>query len=225
MTVEVRQVARFDKVRFRGPGIVKISQGDRESLTIHAPGYVMNNIQSRVDRGTLLLGYVSPRVVSLKVHREVISYALTVKDLRRVALVGAGRIRIPDLDNDVVSMRIDGSGQIAVEQLTADRLEVVINGAGRLKVSGDVETQSVAINGAGHYEADALVSDFGQISVTGAGVANMIVNDDLNVAIKGPGKVTYSGYPEVFKQISGSGVLTRMRRNKKEKSRQGEGYE
>lgn len=225
MTVEVRRVERFDKVRFRGPGILKIAQGEKESLTIHAPAYVMRNVESRVDDGTLYLGYVSPKVVSLKVHREVISYQLSMKDLRKLSLVGAGRVSIPDLDNDSVTLKLSGSGQIVVEHLTADRLDAEISGAGMVKVSGDVETQFLRISGAGWYQADRLISDFAQIRVSGTGVANVMVNDDLNVVISGLGKVTYSGYPEIFKQISGLGQLTRRRRKKKPNPRQGEGHE
>ncbi len=225
MTVEVRQVERFDNVRFRGPGILKITQGDTESLTVHAPAYVMESVESRVDQGTLHVGYVSPKVVSLRVHKEIISYDLQIKDLRKLSVRGPGRVVVPDLDNDTVAIDLSGSGQVILEHLTADRLEVVIGGSGSIKVTGDVETQSLSIGGSGRYQADGLVSDFGQIRVSGTGVASVVVNDDLNVAISGSGKVIYSGFPEVFKQISGSGKLTRKRRSKKENPRQGESHE
>jgi len=93
MTVDIRHVEGIDKVRFRGPGILKILAGPTERLTIHAPRYVMNDIESRVDHSTLHLGYVSPRVVSLKIHEEVISYELQVKELRNLTVLGSGRLR------------------------------------------------------------------------------------------------------------------------------------
>jgi len=225
MTVEVRQVSRFDGIRFRGPGILKISQGEKEHLTVHAPAYVMEHIQSRVEDSTLHLGYVSPQVVSLRIHREVISYDLHVRELRHLCVAGAGRVLIPDLDNDVVTINLSGSGQVLLEHLTADKFDVVIGGSGSVRVAGDVEAQSLVISGAGVYEAEQLISDFGQIRVSGSGQANVVVNDDLNVNISGSGKVSYSGFPEVFKQISGSGKLTRRRRKKKQEPQQGESHE
>jgi len=211
MTVEVRDVRRFDQVRFMGPGILKINQSDRESLTIHAPSYVMKDIRSDIKDGQLLLGYRSPKIVSLRIHREVISYSLCVRDLRRLRMSGFGRVVIPDLDNDHVKIEVTGIGHVMLDHLTADRLDVLISGAGGIKVTGDVEAQTVVITGAGHYDAQRLISDFGQVKLTGAGVADVSVNEDLEVVISGAGKVSYSGYPEIVKRISGLGKLSRRR--------------
>lgn len=214
MSVEIRQVARFDQVRFRGPGICKITQDDIESLTIHAPAYVMKHIESAVRESVLHLGYISPKVVSLKVHREAISYDLCMKDLRRIVVTGSGIIIVPDLDNDVVSTEITGSGQIRLHNLTADKLNVVISGSGRIKVAGDIEAQSLRLTGSGCYEAERLVSDFAEVKITGSGDANISVSDDLDVIISGSGKVSYGGYPDISKVISGSGRIVRRRRDK-----------
>ena len=156
MSVEVREVHRFDRVRFRGPGSLKITQGDEESLRIHAPAYLIDDIVSEVDDKTLQLGYVSPKVHQLQVHREIISYQLCMKDVRRVTLAGSGRILIPDLDNDAIGINVTGSGQVVLENLTADRFEVSISGSGSVAVAGDVETQSVKTSGSGGYNAERL---------------------------------------------------------------------
>jgi len=214
MSVEIRKVTRFDQVRFRGPGTLKITQGDVGSLTIHAPAYVIKDIQSEVKDSILRLGYVAPKVTSLKVHQEVISFDLCMKDVRKVTSTGSGKVLIPDLDNDVVTVENIGSGLIVMEHLTADRLDVVIRGSGEVKVAGDVEAQSSVMSGSGSYEAERLVSDFAHIKITGSGDANVSVSDDLNVVITGSGKISYGGYPDISKVISGSGRLMRRRRNK-----------
>lgn len=218
MTVDVRDVRGFDQVRFRGPGSLKVRQGDRESLTIHAPSYVMKDIQSEVRGSELYLGYKSPKIVSLRVHREVISYSLTVRDLRQVKATGLGRVILPDLDNDHFRVELTGLGQVVLEHLTADRLDVLLSGAGQIKARGDVEAQSVLISGAGHYDAKQLISDFAQVKITGAGQADVSVSEDLDVVISGAGQVTYAGYPEIIKRISGAGKLSRRRRSARHKT-------
>lgn len=215
MTIDVREVRRFDQVRFKGPGILKITQSDKESLTIHAPSYVMENIQSDVVDGELRLGYSFPKIVSLKVHREVISYSLAVRDLRKLTVTGIGRVVVPDLDNDAVKIELTGIGQIMLEHLTADKLEVIISGAGAVKARGDVEAQSIVISGAGQYKAQQLISDFAHVKISGAGTADVSVSDDLDVLISGAGSVTYAGYPEIVKRITGTGKLSRRRRSKR----------
>ncbi len=214
MSIEVRQVRRFDQVRFIGPGTLKITQGEKEALTIHAPAYVMENVVSSVESGLLTLGYRSPKITRLRVLKEIISFNLVMKDLRRLTVTGTGSVIIPDLDNDAIRLEIQGSGKINLEHLTADSLHTLIKGSGFLRVAGDVEAQSVSVNGSGKYDAEKLVSDFAQVALNGSGHVAVSVTDDLNVVINGSGKVTYSGFPEVSKAISGSGSVSRRRREK-----------
>jgi hypothetical protein len=214
MSIEVRQVARFDQVRFRGPGTLKISQSNREALTIHAPAYVMKHVISEVKDGVLHVGYRSPKVMSLRVLKEVISYDLSMRDIRGIVVAGSGTVVVPDLDNDTVHIEVNGSGKVNLEHLTADNLRTTIHGSGSVRAIGDVETQSTLINGSGRYDAEYLVSDFAQVTLNGSGDVSVSVSDELNVTINGSGRVVYGGFPDISKTISGSGQLMRRRREK-----------
>ena len=214
MSIEVREVTRFDQVRFRGPGTLKISQASRESLTIHAPAYVMQHVISDVREGVLHVGYRSPKVTRLRVLKEVISYDLSMKDIRGITVTGSGTVLVPDLDNDTVHIEINGSGKVNLDHLTADNLRTAIHGAGSVRVMGDVETQSLLLNGSGRYEADYLVSDFAQVTLNGSGHVAVSVSDELNVVINGSGQVVYGGFPDITRSIMGSGQLLRRRREK-----------
>ena len=86
-------------------------------------------------------------------------------------------------------------------------------------IAGDVEAQKIQLNGSGKYHAEALVSDFAAVSVTGSGSVKLSVSEDLQVKITGSGNVTYDGYPDVTRNISGSGKLSRKRRQTKSNSR------
>lgn len=216
MSIEVRHVARFDQVRFRGPGTLKITQADAESLSVHAPAYVMQDIISEVKNGVLQVGYKSPKVTRLRVLREVISFNLCMRDIRAITVSGSGTVQVPDLDNDSVRLELNGSGKLNLEHLTADRLRIEIHGAGNVRVQGDVETQSVILSGSGRYEAEHLVSDFAQLNLSGSGAMAVSVTDEINVAIAGSGNISYSGFPEIVKHISGSGSLHRRRRDTKQ---------
>ncbi|MDA0978268.1 MAG: DUF2807 domain-containing protein [Proteobacteria bacterium] len=214
MSIEVRQIARFDQVRFRGPGTLKITQTDHEALSIHAPAYVMTDIISEVKAGVLHVGYRSPKVTRLRVLREVISFDLHMKDIRGLTVTGSGSVVVPDLDNDAVRVEVNGSGKVNLEHLTADKLQTSIRGTGSVRALGDVETQVVTINGAGRYEAEHLVSDFAQLTLNGPGSMSVSVSEELNVLINGSGGILYGGVPDISKSISGSGTLKRRRRDK-----------
>ena len=214
MTIETRLVRDFDQVRLKGPGTLKITQCGEESLTIHAPGYALEDIQSEVIDGELHLGYRSRKVITLAVHREVISYDLKLKDLRGLTVNGSGKVLVPDLDNDQLNVKLMGSAHIDLQKLTADHIEVVLSGSGTISVKGDVESQQVKISGSGDYRSPNLVSDLADISLSGSGRAVIKVNAELNANISGSGSISYIGYPEVYKQVSGSGKLIRVRKER-----------
>ena len=214
MSIEVRDVSRFDQVRFRGPGALKITQTNEESLTVHAPEYVIKHIISEVKDGVLYVGYKSPKVTPLRVLKEVISFDLSVKDIREISVTGSGAVIVPDLDNDTVCVEINGTGKVNLGHLTADNFRATIQGAGHIRAQGDVETQAIVVNGSGKVMSDHLVSDFARVILNGSGKVSMSVSDELNVVINGSGEVSYGGFPDITKAITGSGALTRRRRVK-----------
>jgi hypothetical protein len=218
VTIEVRQVRDFERVRLQGPGILKIRQSNKESLTIHAPRYAIDGLQSRVVDGELLLGLLNTPVVSLQLHREVISYDLHVKDLSHLQLTGSARAIIPDLDTDRLTLVVSGAGRIRIEKLTADHLDVNIKRSGQVQISGDVEAQLVRVGHQGAYQAGQLISDFAELSVADQAQATITVNEALNVVISGNGSVTYVGYPEVQHVISGPGRLQRGKASRKRRA-------
>lgn len=216
MTTHQREVSGFDRIRFRGPGVLRIVQDGTESLAIHGPGHMLDDIESRVSDGELHLGYRTTDIISLAAHREALSFTLHVRELRRLDCHGVvARVLVPDLDADVFEVRLSGQGHIILEHLTADRFEARIGGAGVIQARGDTEHQRIRIDGAGHYRASALVSDFAWIGISGAGKADVSVADQLDVSISGAGQVTYEGYPDITRTISGLGSLQRRRRRDK----------
>ena len=219
MTVETRVVTGFDEVRFGGPGNLRITQSDEESLTIDAPRYVMQGIESHVVDGVLKLGYVNPQVVPLRAHRENIAFELKIKDIRRISLQGSGRILIPDLDNDQLAVVVAGAGEIVLAQLTSDRFEAKISGSGSVRIIGDVELQKIEISGSGSYKAEKLISDVADVKLSGSGQADVSVNDELSAIISGSGFVSYSGFPDIYKQVSGAGKIIRRRKENRNPTR------
>ena len=218
MSIDVRQLEGFDGIHLHGPGVVRIVQSGRPPcVTVHAPGYLMPSVESRVNGRSLTLGYRSGVVVPLSAWREVVTFEVGVQDLHRLTLAGTAAVTIPDLDTDSLVLRLSGRGRVRLEKLTSDRVDTWVGRGGHVTIAGDVEMQSVKVEKDGHYDAGDLISDIGIASVVG-GSARVMVNDDLTVSIADHGRVIYSGFPEVSKQVSGGGQLVRMRARRRQQS-------
>ena len=84
------------------------------------------------------------------------------------------------------------------------------SGAAKITLDGAVNGLTASMTGASKLLASSLRTQTTELSVTGAGDAEVWVTDTLTVAIKGAGKVTYAGNPKTVKQdISGAGKIQR----------------
>lgn len=90
-------VGNFNQIQINTFGEFIVEQGDEESLTIEAPRDYLRYITSDVDNGVLT---ISTRRGFIGGPIRRVTYTITVKDLGKISLTGAGVIKIYELDTD-----------------------------------------------------------------------------------------------------------------------------
>ena len=104
--------------------------------------------------------------------------------------------------------KIRGAVKLAASQLTGPRFALEGTGASRVSLDGNIDQLLADVIGASDLKAGALQTKTAEISIQGAGDAEVAVAEKLKVAIAGAGKVSYSGDPPTIeKHISGVGSL------------------
>lgn len=204
-TTETREVSGFNAVAVSSFGELDIRQGDKESLTIEAPSDYLRYLETSVTNNTL---NISTRrgFIGAPVRRVV--YTLTVKNLERIQLSGAGSIKIlGGLKSTDFNLNLSGAGGIEIDSLDANSLTVNFTSAGAIVVAGKVDKQSVTMSGVGSYEAGDLESNSASVVLTGAGSAVVWAKNTLDVTVSGVGSVGYFGSPQVNQNISGLGSV------------------
>jgi len=204
IVTEERDVSGFDGVHLSGIGDLIISQGDEESLVIEADDNVIPLIEAFVSGGELTIqfkrGYSFVPNTSMKFY-------LTVKELEKISLSGAGRIIAESLDTDDLEFEISGAGDIDFDGISAEEVEVYLSGAGDISLSGEVDRQDINLSGVGNYDGGDLESRICDVTVTGAGSATVNVSEELDANISGVGDINYIGSPSVEQEISGLGEI------------------
>jgi hypothetical protein len=210
---ETREVSGFDRVALAGFGDLVITQGEEESLTIEASPEILDRIKTEVKDGQLTirfsrnwLDWIGEALATGFAGMRV-RYDLKVKELTALAITGAGRVQVANLEADHVALELRGAGQLSVESLDAKRLEIELSGAGQIKVEGRVTEQTINMTGAGSYDAPNLESQRAKATLTGLGGATVWVVEDLEATIRSVGNVSYYGAPKVSKRITGLGSL------------------
>lgn len=186
VVTESRNVSGFDGLVVNGAGRVFVDQTGTESLEITTDDNFLPYIFTEVRDGKLMIEF-QPNVIPQNVTD--LTFRLTVKDFNSIDLTGA--------------VVLQGS---AIE---ADRMTVRVSGAGVVKLSGNVDSLDVNLEGAGAYNSENMQAKRASVTNSGAGAATVRVSDELDATINGIGAITYIGTPRVTRGVYGIGVISR----------------
>jgi hypothetical protein len=107
----------------------------------------------------------------------------------------------------VSGARLTGAVRFSATRLSGNGFYLDGTGATRVTVDGRVNELMATMSGASKLDAESLQVKTAELSISGAGKAEVSASDVLKVAISGAGKVTYSGNPVVEKHVSGAGTI------------------
>ena len=182
LTTDARPVTEFSRVEADGAFDLKWTTG-APALRIRTDENLMDYIHTTISGDKLRIEWVKPLRGTHGIKIEIAS-----RSLNRVQLNGAVRFNASNLSG--TEFYLEG------------------NGATRITVQGAVNAVSAELNGASRLDADELTTRAMELSISGAGRAEVNVSEALKVDISGAGKVIYSGHPKtVDKSISGAGSI------------------
>ncbi len=207
---EQRDVKDFHSVDLRGTGTVTLVQGDDEGLTITAEERTMPHITAEVVRGVLRIGMDASAMFGVAWRPGQIDYQVAIRDVRSLAVSGAGKIRSERVEGDQLELGISGSGSIGIDDVAARVLSIGISGSGDLDIGGAVERTQLDVSGSGKLRAERLGCGAAKIKISGSGHATLQVRDVLDVQITGSGNVRYIGNPAVDVKKTGVGRVSQV---------------
>jgi len=103
--------------------------------------------------------------------------------------------------------RLTGAVRLSATRLSGKGFYLEGTGATRVTADGAVNELLATMSGASKLDAESLQVKVAELSISGAGKAEVSASEILKVAISGAGKVTYSGNPTVERYISGAGSI------------------
>ena len=182
--IDERQIGAFANIDASGAFLINWENG-APTLRIKTDENLFPYIESQISGNTL---HLRTREQIRPTHRITVSIASPSRE--------AARIR--------------GAIRLAASQLTGPKFALEGTGASRVSLDGNIDQLLADLTGASDLKAAALQTKTAEISIQGAGDAEVAVAEKLKVAIAGAGKVIYSGNPPTIeKHISGAGSIRR----------------
>ena len=207
MIRETFDLEGFTGVSLGFNGDVYLSQGSQYSVVVEGQKNVIDNIKRTIKSGTWYIDFEQ----SVRNSKPVKVY-ITMPTLDRATVSGSGNLitetEFTGLDG--VQASVSGSGNLKLH-VNAEEIDGAISGSGKIGLKGNAGDVDMSISGSGDINAEDLMAQNFDISISGSGNARVNVSGDLDASISGSGDIRYRGdNPNVKARVSGSGDVRRM---------------
>jgi hypothetical protein len=154
-----------------------------------------------------------PAAFKITTDQNLLSHVQTTVRGTKLRIHSRGQLRPTEgIKVTLSSSGLSGASLTGAVRLTATKLSgkgfyLEGTGATRVVADGTVDELMASMSGASRLDAGSLQAETVQLSISGAGKAEVAASKILKVSISGAGKVTYTGNPTVEKHISGAGSV------------------
>lgn len=208
---QTRNLSDFDAISVSSSGNVYVTQGNTFEVVVEAKSKDLEKIETEVKRGKLYISTESSSWFFWGKSVDDFNVYITLPELRGVSVSGSGRVNgASDFNTDDFSSSVSGSGRIDLN-VTAANISSSISGSGRIQLSGQAEAVKLSISGSGRFNAEELMVQNYNVSISGSGNSTLSVQNKLDVRIAGSGSVRYRGSQvSVNTSIAGSGSVRKI---------------
>jgi hypothetical protein len=124
------------------------------------------------------------------------------------AIAPTDGIKVVITSSALTTAELSGAVVFTGDPIQGDKFVLDTSGAAKVTLRGKVNRLFADLTGASKLMAAGLPANDVELSVTGAGKADVTATNSLRAAITGAGKVTYGGNPKsVDRKITGAGKI------------------
>lgn len=199
-------IGNYDELIVEGDIIVNLETGKAPSAKAQGPRDKLGAL--RVERQGNVLRIRSVALQSGQSDKGPVTIAVTGRNIKRLALIGSGRINANALDADTTRIELRGSGSIDVASLRAFRLVSMIAGNGRLNITKAVVVNTeLAIDGSANFISAGFVTQNLKLVHNGPASTLMTVSNNAEINNTGAGSITIEGNGTCNVRKAGSATI------------------
>ncbi len=202
-----RTIEKFDGISVNGVIDLVLMAGEEGTVKVEADDNLVGYIRTEVKGGMLSIS-TSGNIKNAK----VLNVYLPFEDFDKMMVSGACSVMSKDMIKGN-KLTLVGSGASDLNlKLDIKDFEGILSGATEIDIAGTAKNAKLSVSGAGDVDAYGFVTDQMNLSVSGAGSAEVKVEDELKIKVSGAGSVKYQGEAKVTATISGAGSAKRAKK-------------
>lgn len=204
VVTETRTPGSFNSVDVSGAIDVYIKQDASSSVSVETDENIQPYIITEVNGNTLRIkqeNNTSLRTTRLKVY-------VSAPQFVRLEASGACKIYSENkiTSTEKLDIHLSGASHAKID-LSSPEVEAGLSGAGSVELTGQTKDLDVHGSGSSKIRCFDLMAENVDVSISGAGNAEVYASAKLDVGVSGSGDIKYKGDPSVSQHISGAGSV------------------
>lgn len=191
-------VVDFDRLEIGSGMRINVEHSNFFSVSATGDRRNIEDLVVEKEGSTLVIRYRNNRQ---RRHNTVIE--IRCPDLRAVMFSGGSDSRVSGYNGESFDVYLSGGSMCQLDAEFA-RLNVVLSGASYLSVRGEGDEIKADISGASSLRAFSFPANDGDILLSGASDAQVMVTGVLKVRASGASHLVYRGAPSVTSDLSGA---------------------
>lgn len=198
---------------------VYLKQTNKQEVNVEALTEIYELTNIYVENGILMINVdrkpentnksIWAKIDDIKLNPTMKLY-ISMKNINDLQVNGGGKIIAENsLATNNLNLSIGGSGQIDVD-VKGDFIKAEVSGSGKMAIKGYASSLEGIVSGSGSINAFACPLEKARIKVSGSGLAELNVTDNIEATVVGSGSVKHKGNTkQATKKVYGSGSVDR----------------
>lgn len=197
-------VTGFEKVSASGSESITITTGKAASVVATGPQERLDNLDIRIDGGTLKIDHKKSTNWSWGSGDQV-QITITMPALLGLHASGSGDIVADNGSGPAFEGSLSGSGDMKIGRITSPQVTLRTSGSGDIMAAGQCTNAKVSTSGSGDMMLAGLACTNVDIAISGSGDVAAHATGAANIRISGSGDVKITGGARCTSRTSGSG--------------------
>lgn len=219
VTKKVLELPDFRAIYNNSNYTVYLKQTNKQEVTVEALTEIYNLTKISVENGVLMINLerkpddpnksIWAKIDDIKLNPTMKLY-ISVKNLDEIQVNGAGKVISENsLASSLLNLSLSGSGSMDLD-IKGDVVKAEVSGSGKLGIKGYATSLDAVVSGSGSLNAFNCPVEKAKVKVSGSGVAELNVSDNLDAMVAGSGSVKHKGNTKnTVKKVYGSGTVDR----------------
>jgi hypothetical protein len=219
VTKKTLELPEFKSIYVNSNYTVYLKQTNKQEVTVEALTEIFSLSEFKVEDGVLMINIerkpdspnksIWSKIDDIKLNPTMKVY-ISMKNISELQVNGNGKIIS---ENSIaapnLTVGLSGNGSLDVD-IKGDAVKAEVTGSGTLTLRGYATTLNALIAGSGTLNGFNCPFDNAKVKVSGSGVCNVNVAQNIEALVYGSGQVKHKGNTKTAtKKIYGSGSIDR----------------